>query len=139
MIYFFILFNLVVDMCVIIAILILIKQPMERKMIKDQTQAEALMSLQHIKYHSTIYSIIKHVSKSGMTRHISFFYIEDNEPHYITNKISDLLGYRMNKHHDALVVGGCGMDMAFSVVNNLEDQLNSCLRTPKHKLKSRIM
>jgi len=93
----------------------------------------------NLKLNDTIYCIIKHVSKSGMTRHISFFDIRNNQPSFITSRISDFLGYRMNKHHDALMVGGCGMDMAFSVVNNLEDQLNSCLRTPKHKLKSRIM
>ena len=72
----------------------------------------------------TIYSIIRHVSKSGMSRHISFFYIDNQRPYWITHDIHQLLGYKMNKYHDAIIVGGCGMDMAWSVVNNLERQLN---------------
>ena len=66
--------------------------------------------------------MIKHVSQSGMSRHISFFYIRNNEPRFIT-PISDFLDYKMNKYHDALVVGGCGMDMAFSVVHHLQEQM----------------
>tara|TARA_R110002020_G_scaffold174057_1_gene365063 strand:+ start:65 stop:340 length:276 start_codon:yes stop_codon:yes gene_type:complete len=64
----------------------------------------------------TIYSIISHVSKSGMTRHISFFKIIDNEPEYINHEINDLLDYKFSKNYNGLVVGGCGMDMAFHVV-----------------------
>tara|TARA_R110002074_G_scaffold366526_3_gene540485 strand:+ start:197 stop:472 length:276 start_codon:yes stop_codon:yes gene_type:complete len=64
----------------------------------------------------TIYSIINHVSKSGMTRHISFFKIIDNEPEYINHEINNLLDYKFNKNYNSLVVGGCGMDMAFHVV-----------------------
>ena len=75
-----------------------------------------------------IYSIIRHVSSSGMTRHISFFIIDNlKEPNrivFIDNLISDYLDYRPNKHYTALVVGGCGMDMAFSVVHHLQEQMN---------------
>jgi len=78
----------------------------------------------NLKLNDTIYCIIKHVSKSGMTRHIAFFYIGHNRPYWITHDIHQLLGYKMNKYHDAIVVGGCGMDMAWSVVNNLEGQIN---------------
>ena len=31
--------------------------------------------------------------------------------------------YKMNKYHDAIVVGGCGMDMAFSVVHHLQEEM----------------
>ena len=36
-----------------------------------------------------IFSIIRHVSKSGMTRHISFFIIHNSEIWHIDNLISD--------------------------------------------------
>ena len=72
----------------------------------------------------TIFSIIRHVSKSGMTRHIAFFYINMNRPYWITYDIHKLLGYKMNKYHDAIIVHGCGMDMAFSVVDNLQWKIN---------------
>ena len=91
-------------------------------------------------FDATIYSIIKHVSKSGMTRHISFFHIWGNEPYFLTRSISDLLGYKMNKYHDALVVGGCGMDMAFAVVNNLQAELNKdAIPNNLYKFTSRII
>ena len=71
-----------------------------------------------------IYSIIRHVSSSGMTRHISFFIIDNlKEPNrilFIDNLISDYLDYKPNSSYTGLVVRGCGMDMAFSVVNHLQ-------------------
>jgi transcriptional accessory protein Tex/SPT6 len=76
-----------------------------------------------------IYSIIRHVSQSGMTRHISFFIIHNNEIWHIDNLISDYLDYRPNKRYDALVVGGCGMDMAFSVVHHLQEQMKHSKNT----------
>ena len=70
-----------------------------------------------------IYCIIRHVSQSGMSRHISFFCIEANIPRFLDGYISKYLDYRMNKSYSGLVVGGCGMDMAFSVVNHLQVQM----------------
>tara|TARA_R110001592_G_scaffold344545_1_gene635809 strand:- start:237 stop:563 length:327 start_codon:yes stop_codon:yes gene_type:complete len=94
-------------------------------MIKTQTQFESFEYFKkNLQLNDTIYCIIRHVSKSGMTRHIAFFNIQNNRPNFINTRISDLLDYRMNKHHDAIVVGGCGMDMAFSVVNNLQETIN---------------
>jgi len=91
---------------------------------KTQTYFEAYDYFRtNLKKNETIYCIIKHVSRSGMTRHISFFYIRNNEPRFITPRISDFLDYKMNKYHDAIVVGGCGMDMAFSVVHHLQEEM----------------
>ena len=73
----------------------------------------------NLKKNDTIYCMIKHVSQSGMSRHISFFYIRNNEPRFITPRISDFLDYKMNKYHDAIVVGGCGMDMGFHLIYTL--------------------
>ena len=76
-----------------------------------------------------IHSIIRHVSRSGMTRHISFFIIRNGQVWFIDNLISDYLDYRPNKRYDALVVRGCGMDMAFSVVNNLQEAMKRSRNT----------
>ena len=93
----------------------------------------------NLKKNDTIYCMIKHVSQSGMSRHISFFYIRNNEPRFITPRISDFLDYKMNKYHDALVVGGCGMDMAFSVVHHLQEQLQHYHHRKDFKLNHRII
>tara|TARA_R100001086_G_C11789647_1_gene245835 strand:- start:68 stop:448 length:381 start_codon:yes stop_codon:yes gene_type:complete len=92
-----------------------------------------------------IYSIIRHVSSSGMTRHISFFIIDNlKEPNrivFIDNLISDYLDYKPNSSYTGLVVRGCGMDMAFSVVNHLQVKMSHSENTDfiDYDFKSRII
>jgi|TARA_E500000178_G_scaffold327843_1_gene357286 hypothetical protein len=103
----------------------IVQEPRTKKEIKLHEKAYAETKLNQIlKRNETIYSVIRHVSQSGMTRHITFFIIKDGQVWHIDNLISDYLDYRTNKRFNALVVGGCGMDMAFSVVNNLQEQMN---------------
>ena len=103
----------------------IVQEPRTKKEIKLHEKAYAETKLNQIlKRNETIYSVIRHVSQSGMTRHITFFIIKDGQVWHIDNLISDYLDYRTNKRFNALVVGGCGMDMAFSVVNNLQEEMN---------------
>ena len=76
-----------------------------------------------LKKDETIYCFTRHVSKSGMTRHISFYVMRDNKPSWINYKIEKTLGYKPNKYLDAIVVRGCGMDMGFKVVDDLSHKL----------------
>jgi hypothetical protein len=62
-----------------------------------------------------IYCVLRSVSKSGMSRVIDFYTIENDKPQYLSGLISMALSYRMAKN-GGLVVGGCGMDMGFHVV-----------------------
>ena len=67
----------------------------------------------------TIYYNVRHVSRSGMSRNIQFFWIDaDRRPARITWLMSELLGY---KHNDdgTIKVRGCGMDMGFHVISQL--------------------
>ena len=99
----------------------ILQEGMTKKQIKQDNHYHAKVRLDEIlDREQEIFCIIRHVSQSGMTRHISFFCIVDNQPRFLNGYISDYLDYRMNKHYDAIVVGGCGMDMAFSVVNHLQ-------------------
>jgi hypothetical protein len=66
-----------------------------------------------------VYGLIRDVSRSGMARSIDFFVIADNQLISITYKLHVVLGYRMAKH-SGLYVQGCGMDMIFEVVSNLQ-------------------
>ncbi len=70
----------------------------------------------------TVYTILDHVSASGMTRHIRCVLLKadgsrvtDLHPNRV---IATALGYRQAKR-DGLVVSGCGMDMGFEIVYNL--------------------
>ena len=103
----------------------ILQEGMTKKQIKQDNHYNAKVRLNEIlNREQEIYCIIRHVSQSGMSRHISFFCIVDNEPRFLDGLISDYLDYRMNKYYNALVVGGCGMDMAFSVVNHLQVQMS---------------
>lgn len=70
-----------------------------------------------------LYTVLRHVSASGMTRHISVLRVTDN------NRIQCLDWYiarvadRRQAQDGSLIVGGCGMDMGFSVVYNLSSAL----------------
>lgn len=90
-------------------------------MTKKQTQtAEAIADLkQLLTPGETVYTILKHVSTSGMYRAIDVYVFRDNEPRRITWSVAQAVGYRYDTKHEALGVGGCGMDMGFNVVYNL--------------------
>ena len=45
-----------------------------------------------------IYSIIRHVSQSGMTSIISFHYIEDGRMYSMNHLISEATGFKFNKN-----------------------------------------
>lgn len=82
---------------------------------KDEA-AYALRKL--LKRGATVYSILRHCSNSGMTRRIDFYTIKANKMVFLTGCICKLLGYRhaYKKSGGGLEIGGCGMDMGFSVV-----------------------
>ena len=103
----------------------ILKDTRTKKQVKHDNMLYAKARLDEIlNQQQEIYCIIRHVSQSGMSRHISFFCIVDNEPRFLDGLISDYLDYKHNKSYTGLVVGGCGMDMAFSVVNHLQEQMS---------------
>lgn len=72
----------------------------------------------------TLYTILRHVSRSGMQREIGLVIMghrhgesgcSDIHPNYHAARAT---GSRMGKR-DGLIVGGCGMDMGFHIVYNL--------------------
>ena len=77
----------------------------------------------------TVYTIVRHVSRSGMMREISAIKLEMNktrkeiQPIYLSYNIAKALGWTMAKGNDAVKVGGCGMDMGFHLVYTLSKVL----------------
>jgi len=66
----------------------------------------------------TIYTVIRHVSSSGMQREISVRMIDANRIISLDWLVSNALGMKIGKHN-GLVVKGCGMDMGFHLVENI--------------------
>ena len=71
---------------------------------------------------STVYTILRHVSRSGMSRVISLLVESDGRIINIDWAASKLLeGY--NDRHGGCKASGCGMDMGFALVYNLGRRL----------------
>lgn len=68
---------------------------------------------------TTVYTVLSKVAASGMTRHIRVFIMRDGEPWDVSFLAARVLDYRIGDKTGGLVVGGCGMDMGFHVVNSL--------------------
>lgn len=87
---------------------------------------------------STVYTILRHVSRSGMQREIGVVALvvgEDGSlsalhPNYAT---SDVLGVPVNKKGNGVKVGGCGMDMGAHLVSELSQALHDDWRALRHE------
>ena len=90
----------------------------------DTEKTEAIAKLREwIKPGDTVYTVLDQVSRSGMSRHIRVVLLKNSEalhPNWAVGKALSLRHAKRNGYEqDALVVGGCGMDMGFHVVNSL--------------------
>lgn len=67
-----------------------------------------------------VYVILRHVSKSGMMRHLSLLAIDrkTKKPRHITQLAADLIGYSTTDD-GYMKMEGCGMDMGFAAVYEL--------------------
>lgn len=102
-------------------------------MTRQQTERqEAIEKLKEwVKPGDTVYTILDNVSRSGMSRAIRVVLMDckdgrpvDLHPNWLVGKALGLRHWKRNgREQDALVVGGCGMDMGFALVNDLSQVL----------------
>ena len=93
----------------------------------EQTErTEALARLRTwVKPGDTVYTVLRHVSRSGQQRSISLVVLEDDgrgngpEPREIDGTVARALGMTFDRDRGGVKVGGAGMDMGFEVVYNL--------------------
>jgi hypothetical protein len=82
-------------------------------------QQEAIAKLREwLKPGDTVYTILRHVSRSGMQREIGVAINKDGAILHPNYSVAKALDMRQGKR-DGLIVGGCGMDMGFHLVYNL--------------------
>ena len=81
-------------------------------------QAEAIEQLREwIKPGDTVYTVLDHVSRSGMSRNIRVLVPlasgPGEKPSFIhpNHSVAVAIGARRAKRGDGIVMGGCGMDM----------------------------
>lgn len=106
------------------------------------TQAEREESLARLREWfpkgSTVYTVLRHVSRSGMMRHIGVIALQTRRKEHIAGHPSAdtevvilhpnyhaarVLGYAQASQNDGLKVGGAGMDMGFHVAYGLASAL----------------
>lgn len=66
---------------------------------------------------STVYIVLRSVSKSGMSREISAFAIHNGELRNLDGLVADAIGHAVGKQ--GIKMHGCGMDMGFALVYSL--------------------
>lgn len=88
---------------------------------KDIERDEAIARLREwVKPGDTLHTILRHVSASGMTRHIDVYKLGADGEQTLTWNIAKAIGWPVNRgRHEGIVVSGAGMDMGFHVVNTL--------------------
>ena len=93
--------------------------------VSKQEREEAIKELRELlKPGTTVYCILKHVSRSGMTRHISLILVRHDGILHLTSLASKALGWPVTSSGDyALKVSGAGMDMGFHTVYTLSKVL----------------
>lgn len=105
-----------------------LEKPLSKRALKELEKNESIERLRKLiagDEKPTIYTVLRSVSSSGMSRDISLIYIKNGDPHFITYSASHALGDRlvMRNGSDAIRVNGCGMDMGFHLVYNLSSVL----------------
>lgn len=91
----------------------------KKEQLKEELKQEACTALRRIlKPGDTVYTVLRRVTWSGMSRRIDFYKLTADGPIYLSGWIGDALGCR--PHDDgSLIVGGCGTDAGFDTVHHL--------------------
>lgn len=71
---------------------------------------------------TTVYTILEHVGRSGMSRRIGVRVFVDNEPRYLDGLVAIALGEPVPRD-GGIRMDGCGMDMGFELVYRLSHAL----------------
>ncbi len=86
---------------------------------KEKERQEAIEKLRQIlKPGDTLFTILRHVSRSGMLRHISVFSLKTGEPLQLDYLASKALSWPLARG-EGIKIDGAGMDMGFHLVYSL--------------------
>ena len=91
---------------------------------KQSARDDAITALREtLKPGDTVYTVLRNVSRSGMTRSIDAYVIHGNSPHWISRRVAAAIDAPFDEKRDAVKMGGCGMDMGFALVYQLSHTL----------------
>lgn len=94
--------------------------PKSRRSLREAERQEAINSLrENLRIGITIYTVLRRVSASGMSRCLDLYYVDHNEIARITWSAARVLEWTYDRRKEALRVNGCGMDMGYHAVHCL--------------------
>lgn len=76
----------------------------------------------------TVFTILRRVSPSGMSRRIDVYLIDENSPQWLSYWASRAIGWTLPEGKSGINVSGCGMDMGFHLVDVLGRTIGRKLR-----------
>lgn len=83
----------------------------------EQSSKEKLLEL--LKPGDTVYTILRHVSRSGMSRVIDLIIMSDAGPRSIAALAAEVCNKKIDRDRWGIKIGGTGMDMGFALVYEL--------------------
>ncbi|WP_084442087.1 hypothetical protein OH491_19600 [Termitidicoccus mucosus] len=88
---------------------------------KQAERAQAITYLKdiYLKSGDTVYVILRHVGRTGMTRYIDLYAMKDNHPMRITWNVAKALDRCYDRRREAIRIGGCGFDVGHDTVHHL--------------------
>ena len=91
-------------------------------MSKHYTADEIAQAREYLKQFGTLHTMLRHVSKSGMSRDISVVGSLNGEVENVTWYVARALDYKLhsnNTGNHVIKMKGCGMDMGYALIYNL--------------------
>lgn len=89
-----------------------------RKEYEAARRAQAIKQLRKMfRPGSTVQTVLRHVSRSGMYRRISVMVCAKGQVRDVSCLVADAIGAKKDNY--AIGVGGCGMDMGFHIAHSL--------------------
>jgi len=87
---------------------------------KEAERNKAIISLKnYLRPGTTVYTVLRSVSASGMSRTLDIYVVINSEIVRITWRVAEALDARYDQKRQALRVSGCGMDMGWHCIYNL--------------------
>jgi hypothetical protein len=87
---------------------------------KEAERNKAIISLKnYLRPGTTVYTVLRSVSASGMSRTLDLYVVINSEIVRITWRVAEALDARYDQKRQALRVSGCGMDMGWHCIYNL--------------------
>jgi thiamine pyrophosphate-dependent acetolactate synthase large subunit-like protein len=93
------------------------------RLTKEEKQIAYNNLKEYVKEGDTIYTIVKKVAPSGMSRQMAVIVRTDTGISNISWWVARALGYRMCKGRDCFSISGCGQDMGFAVAYDIGAEL----------------